>query len=152
MQLVRGDEVIVDRLQIADRMWSRMRGLLGRSSLAAGSGLWITPCSSIHMWGMRFPIDVVFVDRDMVVVKVRSGLAPWKLMRGGRGAATVFELPCGAIDAARLAVGDRLALRDAPPRLTVVDGNFSDSRGRTDGMDAPAVRPDTAEASRSASR
>ncbi len=79
------------------------RGLLGRSSLPAGQGMLISdPLGMIHTWFMRFPIDVVFLDRGGQVVRVAEAVAPWRLVRAS-GARRMLEL--GAGEAARLGIG-----------------------------------------------
>jgi uncharacterized membrane protein (UPF0127 family) len=99
--------VVCARCEIADRPFKRMRGLLGRSSLAPDEGMLFRPAGSIHMFFMRFPIDAVFCDRDLVVVGIERELQPWKTARR-KGAKVVIELASGA--AAGLEVGDRLFL------------------------------------------
>jgi uncharacterized protein len=86
-----------------------MKGLLGRSSLPAGEGVLIRPAGSIHTFFMRFPIDAVFLTRDLEVVDVAADLRPWRLA-GRRGAHAVLELPAG--EAARRGIrrGERLVL------------------------------------------
>src|SRR4051794_40944928 len=74
-----------ERCALADSAPARMRGLLGRDGLAQGEGLLIRPTNSVHMFFMRFPIDVVFVDRELSVRKVVERLRPWR-MAGCRGA------------------------------------------------------------------
>lgn len=111
--LMRADDVVAARLEVAARSLARMRGLLGRSALGPDEGLWITPCTSIHMLFMRFAIDAVFVDADLTIVRIVADLRPWRLARGGRGAHSVFELPAGRASQAKLRVGDRLSV--APP-------------------------------------
>lgn len=86
----------------------RMRGLLGRPALAPGEGLLIAPCNSVHTIGMRYPIDVVFLDREGRVIKVRSALRPLR-MAMARGARQVIELAAG--EASRLGLLPRRALR-----------------------------------------
>ncbi|MBC7461684.1 MAG: DUF192 domain-containing protein [Thermoleophilia bacterium] len=110
---LRGEVVTAD-LQRADRMWSRMRGLLGRRSLAASEGLWITPCPSIHMLGMRFAIDAVFLDEQHQVVRVFEDLRPGRMARGGKFARSVLELPQGKAAFFNIRVGDRLELAPHP--------------------------------------
>lgn len=100
----------VCRLEVADTMFRRMKGLLGRSHLEEDQGLWIVPCSSIHMFFMRFPIDVVFLDKEMNVVRVRSNVRPWQTARGGRRAHSVFELPAGFAEKHGITPGDRLPI------------------------------------------
>ncbi len=104
--------VVCERCVIADRWWLRLRGLLGRSELDAGEGLLLRPAGSIHMMFMRFPIDAVFCDRELVVVDVVRGLKPWRAA-GRRGAKVVIELADGA--AAGVAAGDHLSLATIEP-------------------------------------
>ena len=99
--------VVSSRCLVADRPWQRMRGLLGRSGLEEGEGLLLRPAGSIHMAFMRFAIDAVFLDRDLVVVDVVRDLKPWRAA-GRRRAKAVVELAAGA--AGDLAPGDRLAV------------------------------------------
>lgn len=107
--LLLGNEVIVAHLVTADSLLSRLRGLLGRGALAPSEGLWITPCTSIHMFFMRFPIDAIFIDAHMQVVRVHEDLRPWRMARGGRFAHSVLELPQGKAAFFNIRVGDRLS-------------------------------------------
>ena len=84
-----------------------MRGLLGRSGLEPGESMLFRPAGSIHMLFMRFAIDVVFCDEELVVLSVVPGLRPWR-MAAERGAKVVIELAEGA--AAALRPGDRLSI------------------------------------------
>jgi uncharacterized membrane protein (UPF0127 family) len=93
---------------VADRPHTRLRGLLGRDGLSAGEGLLIRPTSSIHTFFMRFAIDVVFIDRGGVVLKVVSKLRPWRLA-ASRGARYALELGAGEASG-RVRPGDRLQL------------------------------------------
>jgi hypothetical protein len=104
--------VIADRCRVARSPWSRMRGLLGRASLAPGEAMLFRPAGSIHMFFMRFTIDAVFCDRDLIVVDVVSSLRPWR-MASRRGAKIVIELAEGA--AAEVRPGDHLALATIDP-------------------------------------
>ena len=88
-----------------------MRGLIGRDGLEPGSGMLIDASPSVHMFFMRFPIDVVFLDRDRKVVRVVERLRPWRVA-GARRAAAALELPAGAAAAAGVAVGDELIFED----------------------------------------
>ena len=87
-------EVICLRLIVADRARQRMRGLLGRDSLPPGEGLLLRPAGSVHTAFMRFPIDVVYLDRRNRVIDVVPDLPPWR-MSGRRGARAVVELSAG---------------------------------------------------------
>lgn len=100
---------VCERTCVADTPFTRMKGLLGRDGLEQGEGLLLRPASSVHTWFMRFPIDVVFLDRELQVVRVLPGLAPWKAA-GSRGAAAVLELAAGECARRGIAPGDRLVL------------------------------------------
>jgi hypothetical protein len=105
-----GGEVVCARCDVADTPTKRMRGLLGRSGLDEGEGMLFRPAGSIHMFFMRFPIDAVFCDRDLVVIGVERELRPWKTARR-KGAKVVVELAAGA--AGGVQPGDRLFLEMA---------------------------------------
>jgi uncharacterized protein len=100
---------VCDTCTIADRALPRMKGLLGRRSLPPGEGLLITPAPSIHTWFMRFPIDVVFLGRDLEVIDIVEGLPPWRTA-GRRVAKAVLELAAGEAARRGVAIGDRLSL------------------------------------------
>jgi len=99
--------VVCAKCEIAETFWMKFLGLMGRSSLPADEGMLFRPAGSIHMFFMRFPIDVVFCDRDLRVVKVVRGLKPWRTAAARRAKVTI-ELAAGA--AAGLEPGDRLQL------------------------------------------
>jgi uncharacterized protein len=98
---------------LANSPWRRLRGLLGRSELPRGEGLLLRPAGSIHTSFMRFPIDVVFLDRDLHVVGLETHVRPWRAA-GRRGARAVLELPAGEAEAQGIRIGDRL-VAEAPP-------------------------------------
>jgi uncharacterized membrane protein (UPF0127 family) len=103
--------LLCERCVIADGPLTRLRGLLGRPSLPDGEGLLLRPSGSIHTWFMRFAIDVVFLDEDGTVLRLRADLGPWRMVMQ-RGARAVLELPAGTL--ARhggVGLGDRLELR-----------------------------------------
>jgi uncharacterized membrane protein (UPF0127 family) len=101
--------IVCERCGVADRVLSRMRGLLGRRELGRDEGLLLKPAPSIQTFFMRFPIDAVFLDREGRVLKVRSELRPWRLA-GCRGAHATLELPAGAASRRAIREGDRLEL------------------------------------------
>ena len=88
-----------------------MRGLLGRPGLDPGAGLLITKTGSIHTFFMRFPIDVVFLDKKMVVRRVVAGIRPFRFA-WGRGARSVVELAAGEAARVGLVEGEQLAWQD----------------------------------------
>lgn len=87
--------VAPERCVVADTAGSRMRGLLGRPPLEPGEGLLLVPCRAVHTFFMRYPIDVVFLDRELRVLRVCSRVRPWRL-RACRRAQAVLELPAGS--------------------------------------------------------
>jgi uncharacterized membrane protein (UPF0127 family) len=110
VRLIREDgRVVCEQLLVAARPLRRMLGLLGRSSLTGSEGILLRPAGSIHTFFMRFPIDVVFLDRDLVVVGIEPALRPWRTA-GRRGAKSVVELAAGECARRGVAVGDRLSL------------------------------------------
>jgi uncharacterized protein len=100
--------VVGDRLRLATSLSDRTVGLLSRSSLEPGEGLWIEHAASIHMFFMRFAIDAVFVDASHRVTKVVPNLKPWRVVWWARGARDCLELPVGTAATARIEVGDQL--------------------------------------------
>ena len=95
---------------VADNPYRRFMGLMGKRELKDGVGLYLKPCSSIHMFFMRFPIDVAFVDKDNRVVRLYHGLRPWRMSRIVRQAKAAIELPSGALAQAGVGVGDLLTM------------------------------------------
>ena len=107
-----GGRVVCERCELADGPVSRARGLLGRAGLSQGDGLLLKPTFSIHTFFMRFPIDVVFLDRDGAVVDVVSRLKPWRATTRLRARAAL-ELAAGEAERVRVRVGERLKLEEA---------------------------------------
>ena len=104
-----GGEVVCDRCVIAESAWLRTKGLLGRADLPQGEGILLRPASSIHMAFMRFPIDAVFLAKDLTVLKVVRDLAPWRMASRFRAHA-VLEIPAGTCERSGVREGDRLQL------------------------------------------
>ena len=120
--------LLADRAARADTFGSRLRGLMGVSALALGDGLHIAPCTGIHTFFMRIPIDAIFLDAGLVVVDICQALAPWRMSRVYLGARSVLELPAGTSRASGTAPGDQLAFEVAssekPPLRA--DGQLAD--------------------------
>ncbi len=105
--------VVADRCEVATTPWTRMRGLLGRGSFEEGRGLLILHCASIHMFGMKFAIDVAFLTRDNVVTDMVESIAPGRLFVAGAHhgkPVTALELPAGTLAASSTQRGDRLEI------------------------------------------
>jgi uncharacterized membrane protein (UPF0127 family) len=105
----RTGQLLADAIEPAFDSVSRRRGLLGRDGMPEGSALIIAPCQAIHTFRMRFAIDIVFVNRHGLILKVRRGVKPGRLT-GSLAAFAVIELPAGAIDRSETRVGDSLDL------------------------------------------
>jgi uncharacterized membrane protein (UPF0127 family) len=105
---------LATNLVVADTHWSRLRGLMAKDSrqFPAGSGLWIVPCRGVHTFGMRFPIDVLYLDAKKNVVYLEKNLRPWRMAPVRFKAATVVELPPGTLAASNTAVGDAIDIQD----------------------------------------
>ena len=107
--------VVAEHVEMADTLWSRFMGLMFRSELPAGHGLAIRPCNSIHMFFMRFALDVVFVDGDGRVVRVLDSIRPWRASSLVRGAKAAIELPAGTAARSGVAPGVRVRMVEAAP-------------------------------------
>lgn len=95
---------------MARSFFTRLKGLLGTDSLPEGQGLWLEPCASIHMFGMKYAIDAVFVDKKNVVVGLVENIPPGALSKTYKGARSCLELRPGVIVASGTAIGDELDL------------------------------------------
>ena len=103
---------MAEKLKIADSFWSRLKGLLGTKELPIGEALLIRPCNNIHMFGMKYSIDVIFTDAANQVLKTVAHLAPGKIA-SCRGAAYVVEMPCGTLQNTGTEPGDLIEMKDA---------------------------------------
>ncbi len=103
---------LATKLELAGTGDTRRKGLLGRSGMAQGEGLWIAPCESVHTFFMRFAIDLVYLDRQRKVKKVRSNVGPWRLS-ACFSAHSVLELPVGTIRASQTECGDTVEIHTA---------------------------------------
>jgi len=93
---VRGT-VLGTRVAVADRWWTRLRGLLGKEHLHPEDGLLLEPCRGVHMYGMRFAIDAAFLDEEGKVVAVYRNLQPGARTNRHPNACRVLELRAGVL-------------------------------------------------------
>ncbi len=100
---------LAQSIEVADSGPKRTKGLLGRTSLAAGEGLWIVPCEGVHTFGMQFPIDLVYLDRHKRVKKVKNAVPPWRLSFC-LSAHSVLELASGSVRKTKTKPGDKLEI------------------------------------------
>lgn len=103
---------LADDVRVARTHWSRLRGLIGvgEAGFPAGQALWIVPCRGVHTLAMRFPLDLVYLDRDGVVVNLRAGVEPWRFAPITFHAASVLELPSGVIRRSNTSIGDTVEI------------------------------------------
>ncbi|MBX3020838.1 MAG: DUF192 domain-containing protein [Bdellovibrionales bacterium] len=108
MQLRNARSTLIPYLEVASTWWPRTKGLIGRTHLPDDQALWILRCNSIHTFFMKFAIDLVFVDRKMVVKKTYSRVKPARLVLPVWGAASVIELAPGFLEKHPVAIGEQL--------------------------------------------
>lgn len=108
---------IASSAEVADTAAARNKGLLGRTGLPPGGGLWIVPCESVHTFFMKFAIDLVYIDRDKKVKKVRSNVGPWRLS-ACFSAHSILELPAGTAIRTQIQWGDQLEFSPENPTAT----------------------------------
>lgn len=109
-RLVHRGELARIAVEVADRAVERMRGLLGRVALDADRALWLEPCNAVHTFGMRFPIDVVFIDRRGCVLSIHRNVGSARVLFCWRARAAL-EMGAHVAQALRVEVGDRLEWR-----------------------------------------
>lgn len=102
------NKLIASQMMVATGFIDRAVGLLKFSKLEKDQGLWIHQCMSIHTFFMRFTIDCIFVDKNLIVKSLHSSVKPWRLIFIQFGASSVFELPEGTIENNNLSKGDQL--------------------------------------------
>ena len=101
---------LATELMIARTHWTRFRGLMATdaSRFRRGQGLWISPSRGVHTFAMRFPIDVVYLDRERFVIHLEEELKPWRLAAIRIQATSVLELPIGTIRESKTTLGDQV--------------------------------------------
>lgn len=112
------EKLLASQGLVADTFVSRFVGLMGKKDLPFGSALHISPCNSIHTFFMKIPIDAVFLDKQLKVVKVCSAMVPWRISSIYFGAHSVLELPSGTSSASGTVEGDQLVFEPIELPLT----------------------------------
>ena len=112
--------VLANRMEVADTSPKRNKGLLGRNSLAPGEALWIVPCDSVHTFGMRFPIDLIYLDRNNRIKKLCLEVPAWRVS-ACLTAHSIIELPAGTIRDTGTRAGDVLEFSAATPVSDAAD-------------------------------
>ena len=98
---------VAERAEVARTSAKRSKGLLGRKGLDPGGGMWIVPCESVHTFFMQFPIDLIYLDKQLRVKKVRSSVKAWRIS-ACLTAHSILELPAGTIRDSRTQPNDTL--------------------------------------------
>jgi len=108
---------LASHLVVADTYWSRLAGLmaLGPAKFPAGRGLWIVPSHGVHTFGMRFPIDVAYLDDKKHIIYLAHNLKPWRVAPVSMKAASVIELPENTLKATGTTVGDKIEITLGQP-------------------------------------
>ena len=107
---LRNGKELSNNVIVADSIFKRMKGLLGRKEMQKGEALWITPCYSIHTFCMRFSIDVVFLNKKNRVVALIKNIKPNRMTRLYLKATSVLELPSGTIESTATEVEDQIEI------------------------------------------
>jgi uncharacterized membrane protein (UPF0127 family) len=102
--------VLAEKAVLADTLFLRLKGLLGRQGLGVQEALVLSPCDSVHTFFMRFAIDVVFLDKQNKIIGIYPCLKPWRITRIFFGATTCLELPAGALSATQTQLGDDIKI------------------------------------------
>lgn len=105
-----GTTVLATRVDLAESLWTRFLGLMGRGPLPDSYALVLSPCNQIHMFFMRIPLDVAFVDRKGRVLHLCPSIKPWRMSRMVAGAAAAIEVEAGLFARHDVAVGDTIEL------------------------------------------
>lgn len=103
--------VVVEKLRLADTFWGRFTGLWGSRGLTPGEGLLMKDCASVHTFFMRFPIDVIYLDKEMWVLAVHKGVRPWRVVAPAAHGAHTLETGAGVLARLGVRVGHRLQCR-----------------------------------------
>ncbi|NIY10105.1 MAG: DUF192 domain-containing protein [Gemmatimonadetes bacterium] len=127
------------RIRLADDLLSRLRGFMFRNGPAAGEGILLSPCQAVHMFGVSFPLDIVFIDEGGRVVSLYPGLEPRRWTPLHRTASHALELPAGMIDRTRTEVGDALFWTPAGDDLEA--NPLPDAERNGDGTQNAARKP-----------
>jgi len=123
--------VVSDNCHFANTVLKRMVGLLNRGQFDKGEGLLLDRCYGIHTFGMRFPIDVLFLDKDLCVIRAVKALPPYRTCVVKKSV-YVLEVPVGALDTSRTGEGDQIQIRTA--------NNDATASGRAAGAEKMSVK------------
>jgi uncharacterized membrane protein (UPF0127 family) len=101
-------QCLAERVDLANTFFKRLRGLMFRRRLAPAEALWLRPCNGVHTFWMLFAIDVIFLDRELRIVKLVENMRPFRVTKPHMAARSVLEVPARTISKVDLKVGDHL--------------------------------------------
>jgi len=102
--------IIADSLEEANTFWKRFKGLMFTEKLAKGKALFFKPCKSIHTFFMKYPIDVIYLRKDLTIIAVDEGIAPFKIGKLNFGVDAVIEMPAGTLKQTQTQIGHKLTI------------------------------------------
>lgn len=103
-------ECLAEQVELANTFFKRLRGLMFRRRLAPIEALWLRPCNGVHTFWMLFAIDVIFLDRELRIVKLVENMRPFRVTKPHLAARSVLEMPAHTISRIDLKVGDHLEI------------------------------------------
>ena len=107
----RDENLVADRVRVADSFWQRFRGMMLSAEPADGEGLLLSPCNSIHMMFMLYPIDAIFLDAGLKIKALYEKLPPWiGFSKIHRDVNSVLELKSGTINKTGVRIDDILRM------------------------------------------
>jgi len=110
-KLVSDDRVIAEPVEYATALFERLKGLLGRNGLSKSTAMIIEHCGSVHTIGMRFALDLIFLDKEWRVLSIKRNINPGRpMISGGLRAKRVIESQTGALDMEDFQIGHKLVL------------------------------------------
>lgn len=107
----RTGKMLASNVRSADTWLQRLKGLLGSAELPVDNALWLRPCKGIHTIGMKYAIDVLFIDSKNRVKKVSTNLPPYRICRAVKGTHSVIELPAGSVQNTEIKRGDKILIQ-----------------------------------------
>ncbi len=109
---VKNDYVIADMAKEAKSFWKQLKGLIGKKSFDSGSAMIFPKCKQIHTYFMRFPIDIIFIDEQNIVIAATENLGKNRISKHINASKCVIELPAGTINQSDLKIGDKILIEN----------------------------------------
>ncbi|MHB0997928.1 MAG: DUF192 domain-containing protein [Armatimonadota bacterium] len=107
----RNELIIASRIETAFSIYSRLKGLIGRKAFLRDSAFIIPGCKQVHTCFMRFPIDIVFINKRNEVIHIQESTPPYSITNYIRNASSVIELPAGKVADKKITIGDIITIK-----------------------------------------